>query len=426
MLLGVSHHDLELSDLQRLSAGAESIAETLVATGDSTVEPGSLTGPAVDGPIRGAIVLATCNRVEIYVEARRFHDAVDTVAAALANAAGMPVASVAAQLKVRVGAPVAAHLFAVAAGLDSMVVGEAEISGQVSRSLRRAQHQATASPVLNQLFQRASRTAKLVQSRTRLGAAGRSVASVALDVVEAGDGALAGKNALIIGTGSYARVVASALRARGCTDLQVFSPSGRAEAFAETHGARPVTATALEVALKEVDLLVACSGTTGGALTADLMAGSGRDRALTVVDLALRPDIGDDLRALPSVHMVDLHTVAANAPEEQLEALTAAQDLVITAVAEFEDSLAVRALDPAVVALRSHVSGVVAKEVDRLRVKFDPEVAAELEQALHRVTRSMLHTPTLRAQELARSGDAAGYVAALHTLFGIELAPTAD
>ncbi len=120
----------------------------------------------------------------------------------------MPVAVVAAQLKVRAGAPVAAHLFAVAAGLDSMVVGEAEIAGQVSRSLRRAQQQATVSPVLNQLFQRASRTAKLVQSRTRLGAAGRSVASVALDVVEADDGALAGRSALIVGTGSYARVVA--------------------------------------------------------------------------------------------------------------------------------------------------------------------------------------------------------------------------
>lgn len=431
MLLGVSHHDLELTDLQRLSAGAETIAETLLAAAavpasEPTIDPGSPTDTAVDGPIRGAIALATCNRVEIYVEARRFHDAVDTVAAALADAAGMPVETVAAQLKVRVGAPVAAHLFAVAAGLDSMVVGEAEISGQVARSLRRAQQQATASPVLNQLFQRASRTAKLVQSRTRLGAAGRSVASVALDVVESTDGPLVGRTALIIGTGSYARVVASALRARGCTDLQVFSPSGRADAFAQTHGARAVASDELTTVLKEVDLLVACSGTTGGALTADLMTSSGRDRPLSVVDLALRSDIGDDVRALPSVRVVDLHTVAANAPGEQLEALTAAQDLVITAVAEFEDSQAVRALDPAVVALRSHVSGVVAKEMDRLRVKFDAEVAAELEQALHRVTRSMLHTPTLRAQELARSGNGAGYVAALHTLFGIELKPVSD
>jgi glutamyl-tRNA reductase len=96
---------------------------------------------------------------------------------------------------------------------------------------------------------------------------------------------------------------------------------------------------------------------------------------------------------------------------------------VIAAVAEFEDSQTVRTLDPAVVALRSHVSGVVEKEMDRLRGKYDDAVAAELEQAMHRVTRSMLHTPTMRAQELARSGNGAGYAAALHMLFGIELAP---
>jgi glutamyl-tRNA reductase len=207
----------------------------------------------------------------------------------------------------------------------------------------------------------------------------------------------------------------------------VFSPSGRADAFAQTHEAQPVSLLELPTALKTVDLVVACSGNTGGALTADLLHASGRDRPLTVVDLALRSDIGSDVRALPQIAVIDLHTVALNAPGEQAEALTAAQDLVIAAVADFEDSQAVRALDPAVIALRSHVSGVVEKEMDRLRGKYDDAVAAELEQAMHRVTRSMLHTPTLRAQQLARSGDAAGYLAALHTLFGIELnAPPAS
>lgn len=415
MLLGVSHHDLDLADLQRLSSGAENLALTLVTPG--------LSENAAEGPIRAAVALATCNRVEIYVEARRFHDAVDTVTAALAAAAGMSEAAVSAQLKVRVGAPVAAHLFAVASGLDSMVVGEAEIAGQVSRALRRGQTEATVSPALNMLFQRAARTAKQVQSRTHLGAAGRSIASVAIDVAEASAEPLAGKSALIIGTGSYARVVASALRARGCTDLMVYSVSGRAEAFAQTHGAVPLSMIELPTALKAVDLVVACSGTTGGALTADLIAASGRDRPLTVIDLALRSDISADVRALPLVQVIDLNAVATNAPGERIEALTAAHDIVIAAVAEFEDSQAVRTLDPAVIALRSHVSGVVAKEMDRLRVKYDDAVAAELEQSMHRVTRSMLHTPTMKAQELARSGNTDGYLAALHTLFGIDLKP---
>jgi glutamyl-tRNA reductase len=420
MLLGVSHHDMELADLQRLSSGAQDIALKLVAPGPLAPS----VDAAADRPVRAAVALATCNRVEIYIDARRFHDAVDAVTTTLAAAAGLPESVVSRQLKVRVGAPVAAHLFAVASGLDSMVVGEAEIAGQVGRALRRGQSEATLSPTLNMLFQRASRTAKQVQSRTHLGAAGRSVASVALDVAEQADGSLAGRSALIVGTGSYARVVASGLRARGCTDLQVYSVSGRAEAFAATHGAEPVSLLELPTVLKAVDLVVACSGTTGGALTADMIEASGRDRPLTVVDLALHSDVSTEVRALPQVHVIDLNTVAGNAPGEQLDALTAAQDIVIAAVAEFEDTQVVRTLDPAVVALRTHVSGVVEKEMDRLRVKFDDAVAAELEQAMHRVTRSMLHTPTMRAQELARSGDGAGYLDALHTLFGIDLTAT--
>ncbi len=412
MVLGVSHHDLELSDLERLAAGATDLGAHLVDPGDPT------------GPVAGAAVLTTCNRVEIYLDARRFHDAVDVVTSQLAELSGVDEKTVAAQLRVRVGAPVAAHLFTVASGLDSMVVGEAEISGQVSRTLQRAQLEGTASPAINRLFQNASRTAKKVSAGTGLGVAGRSIASVALGVAQEHVGRLTGRQALIIGTGAYARVVARALRDRGCTDLFVYSPSGRAESFAATHHAVPVSAEELQVALSQVALVVACSGTTGGALDADLvaLARNGRPETLTIIDLALHADVSANVRLLPKVLMVDLQTVAENAPAEQTEALTAAQDLVIAAVAEFEDNQAVRTLDPAVVALRSHVSGMVQKEMDRLRGKYDDNIAAELELAMHRVTRSLLHTPTLRAQELARTGNAAGYLSALHTLFGIELA----
>ncbi len=412
MVLGVSHHDLDLSDLERLSAGATDLGSHLVDPSDPT------------GPVAGAAVLATCNRVEIYLDARRFHDAVEVVTGQLAELSGVDEKTVSAQLRVRVGAPVAAHLFTVAAGLDSMVVGEAEISGQVSKTLQRAQLEGTASPAINRLFQNASRTAKKVAAGTGLGAAGRSIASVALDVAQEHDGPLAGRPALIIGTGAYARVVARALRDRGCTDLLVYSPSGRAESFAATHQAVAVSSDQLQIALSQVALVVACSGTSGGALDADLVALARADRPdrLTIIDLALNADMSANVRALLGVSVIDLQTVAENAPAEQSEALRAAQDVVIAAVADFEDDQAVRTLDPAVVALRSHVSGMVAKEMNRLRGKYDQEIAAELELAMHRVTRSLLHTPTLRAQELARTGNAAGYLSALHTLFGIELA----
>jgi len=416
VLLGASYHDLELTRLQALAAGAEQLADR-IALRVSAAQP---------GPIEGVVVLATCNRVEMYLDVRLFHDGVDTVTAMLAEATGLSRQAISATLEVRVGAPVAAHLFAVAAGLDSMVVGEAEIAGQVSRALGAAQLAGTVSPTLNLLFQRASRTARQVQSRTDLGTAGRSVASVALEVVESADGPLAAKTVLIIGTGAYARVALAALRTRGCTDVSVFSTGDRAAGFAERHDARPVTADELATVIKSVDLIVACSGHRGAVITGELLDGSGRDRPLTIVDLALQHDVADDVRTRPSVRIVDLLTVAQHATGGEAGAVAAAQDLVIAAVADFEDTQAVRVVDPAVIALRTHITGVVQKEMERLRGKFDESVAAELELAMHRVTRSMLHTPTMRAQELARTGDAAGYIAALHTLFGIDVSATTD
>jgi glutamyl-tRNA reductase len=415
MVLGASHHDLALAELDRLSAGADLLTAEISAL---VADP--------DSPVTGAVRVATCNRLELYVEADRFHDAVDSLLDAIAKATGATSDQVGGQVKVRVGAPVAAHLFTVASGLDSMVVGEAEISGQVARAFSQAQAAGTVSPQLHALFRAAARTAKKVASTTELGDAGRSVASVALEVAAAGlAGTLAGARALVIGTGAYARVVLAALRQQGCLDLLVYSSSGRATAFAASHHAVPVPADGLDVALHGVDLVVSCSGTSGGVLDPATVAAAlaNRGRPLVILDLALRPDVTDAVRGLPGVRMIDLHTVALQADPARAGALTTAQDLVIEAVAAFEDELTVRQMDPAVVALRSHVAEAVERELVRLRAKYEPAVAQDVEQAMHRVTQSLLHTPTMRAQELARSGDSEDYLRALHTLFGIEIHP---
>ncbi len=415
MVLGASHHDLELTQLDRLA-----IHPTLLsrAVGDLTMRP--------DVPIDGCVVVSTCNRLEIYLDAVRFHDAIDGVAAQLAQVTGLSPAEVSTMLKVRVGAPAVAHLFTVAAGLDSMVVGEAEIAGQIARALRESQAAGTASPAINQLFQNAARVAKQVTTETGLGAAGRSVASVALDIAAVDptlDSTAGGGTALIIGTGAYARVVATELRARNWQHLLVHSPSGRADAFAARHAAQPVEADGLVAAMAGADLVVACSGQSAGMLDEPMLAAAvaGRTSPLPIVDLALHPHVAAPARMVPGVRVVDLHSVQESVDPAHLEAVVAAQDIVIAGVAAFEERMAIRRLDPAVVALRQHVAGTVEKEMARLRAKYPDEVAADVERALHRVTQALLHTPTLRAQELARTGDGAGYVQALHTLFGIDI-----
>jgi glutamyl-tRNA reductase len=439
-VLGASHHDLELTQLERLAARTEELSSGLAAL-----------SAREDSPVAGLVLVSTCNRLEIYLHALRFHDAIDAVGEVVAETAGMRTEDVVALLKVRVGAPVAAHLFSVTAGLDSMVVGEAEIAGQVARAFRDAQTARTTSAPINLLFQAAARTAKRVATVTGLGAAGRSVASVALDIAladpldddvgalanNAGAGAaraastLAGARALVIGTGAYARVVAAELRARECSDLSVFSPSGRAPAFAIRHDAAVVLPEDLFAALTAADLVVTCSGSSAPTLDEVLLKDvvAQRDRPLPVIDLALRSDLSPGARTVPGVRLVDLYTVAEQADPAHRDAVTDAQDVVIAAVADFEDQLAQRRIDPAVVALRQHISAAVEKEVTRLRAKYPADIASDVELALHRVTQSLLHTPTLRAKELARTGDSADYVQALHTLFGIDIsqaAPAAD
>ena len=428
-VLGASHHDLELTQLERLAARTEELSSGLAAL-----------CAREDSPVAGLVLVSTCNRLEIYLDAVRFHDAIDAVGEVVAETAGMRTDDVVALLKVRVGAPVAAHLFSVTAGLDSMVVGEAEIAGQVARAFRDAQAARTTSAPINLLFQAAARTAKRVATVTGLGAAGRSVASVALDIALADDGvtgggggsagagtALSGARALVIGTGAYARVVAAELRERGCAELSVFSPSGRAPSFATRHDATVVLPADLFTALAAADLVVTCSGASAPTLDEVLLKDvvAQRDRPLPVIDLALRSDLSPGARTVPGVRLVDLYTVAEQADPAHRDAVTDAQDIVIAAVSDFEDQLAQRRIDPAVVALRQHISATVEKEVARLRAKYPADVAGDVELALHRVTQSLLHTPTLRAKELARTGDSADYVQALHTLFGIDISQPA-
>jgi glutamyl-tRNA reductase len=416
-VIGASHHDLELADLERLSAGPELQA----ALGELAGRPGS--------SVSGWVLLATCNRLEIYLDTVQFHDAIDDVVDLVATAARLPRSEVSGLLQVRAGSPVAAHLFGVAAGLDSMVVGEAEISGQVSAALRHAQAGGSATPVLHLLFQSAARAAKRIATHTELGAAGRSVATVALELAERRVGPLADTSVVLIGTGAYARVVAAALRDRNCFRVAVYSRSGRQAAFAARRGLRAVTTAELPRVLADSGLVVSCSGTGTTVLDAALVGPllAERGRPLCVVDLALHQDVPTEVRQLAGIEVIDLTTTAALAAEGASgPAVSAAAELVLQAVSDFERDLAARRLEPAVIALREHVTGTVQRELARLLSRVPPEVAAEVEHAAHRMTRSLLHTPTIRARMLARSGDETDYLRALHTLFGIDVADAAD
>ncbi|KQY46544.1 glutamyl-tRNA reductase [Cellulomonas sp. Root137] len=404
--LAASHHDLDLDVLERLSSDVQAVASELV---------GSVAS------VSGAVVLATCNRFELYLEVDDAADtpaALDTAAVAVAGRSGYTAEQVSGHLRVRTGTDAAAHLFSVASGLDSMVVGEREIAGQVRRALTSARRDHTTTSGLESLFQAASRVSRTVESRTGLGATGRSVVGVALDIAEQHLPDWSAVRCVLIGTGSYAGASLAALKARGARDIRVFSASGRAGTFAAARGVRSLPASAdLAAEVSDVDLVVACSGAAGAVLGVDALAAAriGTPSSLTVVDLALRHDVDPGVRTLPGVRLVSLHTVAEHAPAEHA-AVRAAHEVVDAAAEAYEADRRVRDWNPAVVAERTRVLGGLEAGLSALPPELRDERA---ERALRRRTRSALHAPTVRAREAARAGDAATYAVALTELASI-------
>ena len=405
-MVGVSHHDVPLPVLDELSRLVDELPAELVAQPHAGVD--------------GAVLLSTCNRVEVYLEAGDTRRAADAVRDLLIRKCSHAAPDVDFP-RPRLADDVARHLFAVAAGLDSMVVGEDEIAGQVRRALTQARAAGTTSPSLERLFQSASSASKQVSSSTGLGAAGRSIVSVALDLVEQ-EQPLSGKPALLIGTGSFARVAYASLGKRGMSDVMVFSMSGRARRFVETHGGEAITQAGLIDALGRAELVVSCSGAPHPVLDARTLESVTLDRQspLPVLDLALTQDVDDDARGLASVRVIDLEVISRHVPSEHGDAYAAAQRIVNEAVRKFGLREDERSSDAAVVALRGHVLAILEREQARAHARLDVETSEAVAHALHRFAGELLHEPTIRARQLSREGAALEFESALRTVFGID------
>ncbi|MFF0988401.1 glutamyl-tRNA reductase [Kocuria nitroreducens] len=409
--LVASHQNVDLNTVARLSTGALGLSEEMVR----------------NGPLRGAVTLATCNRLEIYGELEvapgvSSGAALDRVLADLAeqigSRAGLDPEFVADSLRAYTDSGAARHLFTVVSGLESAVVGEREITGQVRRALNDAQQAGTVSGKLQRLFEAAARTARKVGTQTALGERGRSIVSVALDLADdVTSGTWASRRALVFGTGAYAGATMAALRDRGCADIEVYSASGRAEQFTENRGGTPVGTEELAVALQRADVVIGCSGGSAPMGAAAFPAG-----ARTVVDLALTRDFDPAVADLAGVELITLESVRVAAPDETRESVDAAGGIVERAAQEFAASQDARDMDAAIVALRKHTMAVLDAELEKVTSHHGCTAAQEqIELAMRRMVRSLLHTPTVRARELAAQGRQDEYITGLAALYGIEV-----
>jgi glutamyl-tRNA reductase len=397
--LTASHRNASFDLLERLSIGAPAAADALV-TGTDVLD--------------GAVVLATCNRFEAYLDvAGTDRDAaVAATIEAVSAASDVPAADVTESVTVLDGGAVVEHLFAVSSGLESVVVGETEISGQVRRALEDARTNGTTTSDLERLFQEAAHTSRGVKTRTRIGAAGRSLVRLALELASSRVTDWADTHVLLVGTGRYAATTVAALRDRGAVDVTVYSPSGRAAVFAAKH--ELAATTDLRGTIGRSDVVITCTSSEVPVITASDLADGVRR---IVIDLGLPRNVAPDAAEVPDVELLDLATISLHAPVAELNAESEARAIVDDAVSRFRTAALEQSATPALVALRKHVFDLLDDEIERARGRGDSE---QTERALRHLVGVLLHRPSIRARELGRAGRADEFAAAIEVLYGIE------
>ncbi len=400
MLLCVTanHRNTPFEILERLSVDAGLLAET-VAEGSEAV--------------RGAVAVSTCNRVELYLDVDAPAISAHAVARqgferALAALGGDDARGLTTSAEVLDDAAAVHHLFSVCAGLDSVAVGEEEIAGQVRRAAAHARATGTSSGRLDHVLQEAIRTARAARAQGDASRTGRSLARLALDLVGSRLTDWASTEVLLIGTGRYATTTAASLRERGAQRITVYSPTGRAQLFAKRQG---VTATNdLSSALARAAVVITCTTRLSIGVD-DVPAGT---RAL-VVDLGLPRNVDPAVGALEGIALLDLETIRLHAPLVHWSAEEDARAVVDAAAHSYVTAASV---EPAVVALREHVLGVVQAEIDRARARGDD---GRVEEALRHLTSVLLHTPSTLARRHAAAGRGDQVLDAVRTLYGLEV-----
>jgi glutamyl-tRNA reductase len=419
LAVGVSHQTAPVALLERFAMGADDTAKVL----HELVESDHVTE---------AIVLATCNRVEVFAEVERFHGGVVDVSRILARQAGGTVEELSPYVTVHYEDQAVAHLFTVAAGLDSMVVGETQVLGQLRTSYALAQEEGTVGRALHPIAQRALRVGKRVHAETGIDRAGASLVAAVLDRADARLGGLVGRPALVVGAGSMGALAATTLARRGAQVTVSSRTPEHAERLAESVGGRAAELADLTAELAAADLLVTCTGASGIVVSTDVVAAamSGRpDRPLVVVDLALPRDVEPGVAGLPGVHLVDLALLQgerlAGGPltgSVAADDIAAAHDLIETELSLLRAERHAAAVAPAISALRSQAAEVVDAELLRLAGRLpdlDARARAEVARTVGRVVDKLLHEPTVRIKELASAPGGTDYADALRALFGL-------
>ncbi|WP_114558893.1 glutamyl-tRNA reductase [Desertihabitans aurantiacus] len=406
LVVSASHRGASLESLNALALDTAGVTKLAHGLTDTEV-------------VDEAVVLSTCNRTEVYVHVEKFHAGLEVVVEALSQASGLSPLELQRICSVYYDEAAVGHLFAVAAGLESMVVGESQILGQVRHALSTSQQAGTVGSALNSLFQQALRVGKRAQTETSIGAAGRSLVGAAVESLSRLGVGLGGRTVVVLGAGSIASLAAHTAADAGASVVVVNRTLAKAQRLAEQvdGAARPLGE--LTAALAGAEVLITCVGAPGTVVGPELVQGT---PLLGVVDLALPADV--DTRVGQLVPLVNLERLQRElAGSAGATEVAAARELVSGEVSDFLGARRAAKVAPTVVALRTMAAEVVSAEMARLVGKapgLDSAQLHEVERTVRRVVDKILHQPTVRLQSHAAAGGSLDYAGALRELFALD------
>ena len=415
---------------------------------DPEHRPKALAGLSDLEHVHEAVVVSTCNRVEVYTAISRFHGAAGDVRRFLADLHGLGLEEFADHLYDYYEERAVQHLFGVAAGIDSMVVGEAQILGQIREAFQAAQAERSVGAVLSALFTRAIKVGRRARSETAIGAGMASTVTVGLRVATGQLGDLAGRRVLLVGAGSLARLAGRALREAGVGELVVANRTmATGAALARDLGGRAVPLDRVADELALADLAVAATAgstpTVGAATVADALAR--RDRRggggvkgspggpgpLVLLDLGVPRDVEPGARGLPGVVLADLDALRAvletdEGPRREVERV---RSLIARETGAFMGGQREARLNPTIRVLRARAEQVRQQELAKASARLaglDDRQRAAVEAVTRGLVNKLLHDPMVRGKTLAARPDGDLYVAALRELYGLDPQPGDD
>ena len=413
LALGISYRMAPVELLERVSIHDDGMAKAYKRLSD------------LDS-VRESVLLSTCNRVEVYAEVDAYHPGFQDLKRFLSEATDVSPGELDAPLYSHYEDHAAEHLFAVAAGLDSMVLGEPQVLSQVRTAFRRAEQEEAVGPELRPLFDRAVRAGRRVRAETSIGASPSAFVDAGLDLAAKHLGNLEGRPSLVIGAGEMGSLAASALRERGADPLVILSRKReRAQRMAEPYGATPGTLEELEEALTGVDLVISSTGATGLILPEETIRRASDGRGMFLLDLAVPRDIDPAAAALPGVRLADIDDLAplVGHPDANPEVL-ASRSIVQAEVRRYSSERRGRRLAPLITALRAMGEEVRAEELQRIEPRLaalSDRDRATVEALTQRIVARMLHEPTVRLKDLAGKRLADAPARALAELFGLDI-----